>query len=668
LTASARALPALLLLVGFLGCGEFHTRWLWEEDCPAPTPLVPEALPQVDAALNEPLVVLLRADNAVDEWQLADGILPPGIRLHAEQGLLWGLPEQAGEFPLVLEAVPPDGLCLLPATVDVRLRVSAGCEGRDQCAVPAGLAAHCGEDWVCSASGAWADCPPVFGEGIAWSLEPEMPASPEGPWLVVSHRELTLQDRALPGQEPFVHRIDLLADGQSAVLRYRLPDLWPLPFREGEELVLAEQDWGLAGRELAVWSPDGTVAVRLHEGALADMAPTCPLEVCEIPLQQLHVHACPGEEVQCGRGRPDLLVAGTEPCLAGGHVRTEDPAVGWLAVGAAYSYEPGTFRDELCPGVAPRHASYTIQPESGCPVARIYSAMGSVGVLELGAADEVPPEAVFTGLPFEAARPDDPLMQDGHPTAPDGTRVAKWNWSLLQPYDGLVRLGVFEKITPVDENGPDPRRLPLTAAGIYSVFLDVEDDAGRTSCVADVTEVEVRAASGIDLRVEAVWYSTKGSTQHDLEADLLVMSPPFASYLLQEYGASGWPDDAWGNGAFVCSELNPQPAGWKQSPSPAGPPGEPPPPDYSCRVAGADIPFGLPEVVTVRDLDRDKKTNRYPLAVSAAASNGEALHASVRVFLDGKPRYETRQKVLSPGQIWTVGYVDVALEKFVSAQ
>ncbi len=665
---------------GLTSCGEFHTRWLWEEDCPAPHGVIPSVPPQVAATLNEPLVVLLRAEGSVDEWRLAAGVLPPGLRLHESQGLLWGLPEEAGDYALTLEAVPPDGLCLLPATTELTIQVAPGCDGRDQCPPRPGLEAHCDDDWVCTLAGDWPDCPPVFGEGIAWSLEvlqgPETSDShPEdsisvdaGPWIVDSHGELTLQDRKLPGQEPFTHRMDLLLGEKSAVLRYRLPDLWPVPFAVGDEVVLATADEGLAGRELALWSPDGLVAARLHEGALLDFAGLCPLDVCELPVVQLHVHDCPGEEVQCGRGRPDLLLAQGKPCLAGGHVLLESAAPSWLAVGAAYSYKPGTFREELCPGVAPLHSSFALQPESGCPVARIYSALGDVGVLELGSALEVPPDVVFTGVPFTSAAADDPLMQDGKPTAPDGTPLAAWHWSLTQPYEGLVRLEPLKKTTPSEEEGPEPRRLPLTAPGIYSVLLEVEDESGRSSCIPDLFEVEARASAGIDFRVDAVWYSADGSTQHDLQADVLVMAPQYAYYLLQENGSMPWPDEVWDNPAFVCSELNPQPAGWKQTPLPDVPraEGTPPPPDYSCQVAGGQVPLGFPEVVTLRDLDRDKKTNRYPLAVLASPENKAPLHVTVRVFLDGKPRYETRQKVLAPGQLFPVGYVDVALEKFVA--
>ncbi|MBM4353450.1 MAG: hypothetical protein FJ109_06570 [Deltaproteobacteria bacterium] len=669
-----------LVVLGVPSCGEFHTRWLWEEDCPAPHAVLPAVPKEIEARLNEPLVVRLAAEGKVLEWQVADGIVPEGLRLHGEEGLLWGIPEVEGDYPLVLRAVPPDGYCLLPADVPTTVRVAQGCDGRDQCSASAGLVPHCGEDRVCSVSGDWTECPAVFGEGIAWSLDVQLAGDgeaadeadggglPPGPWLVAEHRELSTQDKLLPGQEPYSHRMDLVADEDSVVLRYRLPDLWPLPFGEGDELALSSLDAGLVGRELAAWSTDGALAARLHEGILLGPHQLCPLDVCGVEVEQLHVDGCPGEEVQCGRGRPDVLVAGGRACLAGGHVRLDDPSAGWLAVGAAYSYEPGTFREELCPGVAPLHSSFSIQPLERCPVARIYSAMEGDGVIELGAASVPPPDAVFTGLPFEAAPADDPLSQGGAPTAPDGTPLASWHWSIAQPYEGLVRLETIKKSVPSPEDGPEPRRLPLTAVGIYSVLLEVVDEKGRAACVPDLAEVVVRASAGIDLRVEAVWNAPEGGTGHDLEADLLLMPPPYARYLAKEHGDAEWPSEAWANPAFVCSELNPQPPGWKSSPSSeASPRGSPPPPDYSCQVAGGQIPLGLPEVITVRDLDRDKKSNRYPLAVAASSENDLPLQLTLRVFLDGKPRYETRQKVLAPGQVWTAGYVDVGLEKFVSA-
>jgi hypothetical protein len=159
----------------------------------------------------------------------------------------------------------------------------------------------------------------------------------------------------------------------------------------------------------------------------------------------------------------------------------------------------------------------------------------------------------------------------------------------------------------------------------------------------------------VDLRVELIWRTESDALAVESDLDLLLMHPTYANLL----GDAQWDSTSWEDSEgkkWVCSEKNPSPTNWAALPEEEG---------TLCQVSGGQLTEGRPEVATVEDLDKDKKTNRYSLGVRASSNNPGIVFADIRVFLEGVPKYETSRQPLLPGQVWLAGHVDVEFMKFV---
>jgi hypothetical protein len=655
------------MLLEATGCGNFQTDELYKP-CPESTPVTVEAPDTVALRLFEPTVLPLRSEPAASvHWRVAEGELPDGLTLSPASGIVTGFPLEAGTFPLTVE-VTADPLvheCFAPGRVLLTLVVGAGCESAADCPAPAGtnLTTHCDNEGVCSYEVDGESCPESFGQGASWDQSALSILSTEGPWTVAAHAELTLHEKLALKSESFTHRLALAREEKTAALYYRLPEDLPLPLRVGEEASFAQTRVnGSLASAMAIRRPNGGLLAVVYRGAFL---PDLLLDVCDgqapCPVTAVQLSMpCDGQEDQCGEARPALLLvttsSGDTAHLAGGQRAFLDaegiPLL--VSVASAYNYLHSLFDFERCAGLAPTWSSFAVYPGGACPVARILRSGWGVGELDKASSLAM-------------------LEVQTEPVSPEGTPIGDWRWELTgQPYPGFVRL--------VENKGPLYRSAELRAAGLYTVSLEVEGVGGAPGCLADIEEVEVKASSGSDLRIELVWQTMDSAWVKGAQADLLLMHPAYARFL----DAQGWSGDVWtyeegqekDQGGldwrvWICAASNPKPMSWPQ-PGPE-PPDEAPPEERTawekaknelCDPFDGAMTEEQPEIVVVRRFNRDNPGNRYPVAVFARPANSEPVMVTLRVFVQGVQKYEQAAKVLLSGQTWYAGDVDVDLKKF----
>jgi len=623
-------------------CGEFRTRWLYEPDC---TQVLEVELKDVKRFgwVNEPLVLELTGTPAPLEWSVVGGRLPAGLVLGAETGVISGFPEEAGRFEVVVEASAPswspDHECVQEASCHVTLELERQCGTSADCAAMApgtDWTGQCEDDGLCHFSDNM-ECPAAFGAGCTWKGPAKLFNSAISGWKVVGHREMSSKERKLAQVESLTHVLEAQAGENKASLYYRLPGEWPAPCREGDMLSISGVLPGeTPASAFSLFLSSGEPLLLVHEGPFQPevLDRACGADGCDLELRQLHLAGCPGEENQCGTGRPDMLALET---LAGASALAwtgQSRELAWkgkdvlFSVASAYSYAKSTWNVQQCSGLSPKWASFILYRMDSCPIARISRAKAEGKTIDLSAATDAIPSVSVTGWSS---------------FGPDGTKVTEWEWGPLdQPYPELVKL--FPKYGSAGGNGePQFWSLPLTAAGTYLVRLTVTDHGGRASCIPDVEEVEVRASPDIDLRLELVWQTMEGSFLHDEEFDLMVQYPEYSS---------SWDDPDW-----VCCQSNPKPLAWQK--------GDEARKDEVCDFAAGAIAAGLPEVITVTRLSADHIKSLYKVGVRASPANSRSCRATLRVFLQGQLMYVQQDRVVAPGETWYAGDVDTQAMRFV---
>jgi hypothetical protein len=415
------------------------------------------------------------------------------------------------------------------------------------------------------------------------------------------------------------HKLVLETQGGITEIRYALPDGWTLPLRHGEEI-----SWGYAvmgeGRQLTIRKDTEWLAMIL-DGPPQLQDPSAPLHLSLIPS------ACPGIGSQCGLILPSWVENDANhdfcPVLdAPGECAPSGPPFLSTYLAAAYQYE--TLESERCPGVLPSWLSVWAGRNDVCPVARITT--NSPGTAFLSGAFTAPPPLYFIGAESRTG---------------DGTAIQQWNWSLEQPFPGFVPLVAKGGGT---NGGPGPLSLFAAACGRYVVGLEVTDQAQRNSCISDLSEIDVRPDPDLDLRMELVWTDEKGTYLDQDNLDIMLVYPLFSSGTMDAM-------DPW-----VCSQANPQPIEWML--------GDPSRKDEICQCARGWMEIALPEVITVKRLNR-KMEQPFDVVVRANTTNQAVALASLRVFLRGTLAFQWLEMPLQPGDIWIPGQIFSGTGTFV---
>jgi hypothetical protein len=646
------ALPWMLSLL-LLGCGEFHTQQYYQEvtgtdaadaaSCNQFVTLLLSGPATITARQYDPLVFAVLASGADQEildWTLSEGRLPSGLHLAVGEGTVSGFPVESGTFDatILVSADREKYPCIQGAEHKVTVTVQPGCTEESDCpeAADGTWEVLCAAPGRCLLGGYDEVCEGGYGGLYKWTLQNAPEPLPEVPWRVVGHVRMTAAERSAPKLGVFTHRITFTDDGEATwSLLYRLVPEWPLPFADGDEVrihALHDGEGDTGG--LALEGPEGARPVFLHDGPL-DQALLDGVAAAGLfpPLTATrHALACkPAEDPhQCGpRGHDLLEVAAAEATP----VRLGTGQSGVLALEDAR-----TIVHVGCFNLPPTWASFMLFPEASCPVARVADPGTLQPLLQAGQAL--------------------PVVLDASGSFAHGDRhVVSYEWVLeSQPYPGLVAL--VHPGAGKDPQGFYKDLFLATAAGSYAVRLDVVDDSGARSCAAALAQVDARVSIDVDLWVEAVWWTPDDTLALDQELDILVMHPTYNSIL----GPTPWTDGAWAVEAndlahgWVCGEENPAPHHWEALPEDEA---------SHCRVSGGDLSDGRPEVISVATLDRDKKTDRYPIALRAPSTNTKMVFGNLRVFVEGKPMYETSRRGLQPGQTWHAGHIDVEFMKFV---
>jgi hypothetical protein len=651
-----RNIITLAVLLGFAGCGEFHTQkyfgdisvpdgfdrsicevWL-QADLRGPG--------SVQLVQHEPATLFLTevglpAGYAVS-YEIATGKLPKGLLLSPDKGTISGFPAESGTFVVTILAddIPDGAPCIGAATLQLNLEVLPGCLSDEDCLAADGFVATCEEPGRCVLSPLADGCPTALGSTVDFSLAVAPVDLADIAFEVISHHTLSREELVVPGLAGFTHQLLLGADEETLwTLPYRLTDNWPLPFATGEEISL-HLDILMPSRLTLLGADGGPVAV-LHDGPLAEVGAESgtAADGFDLGVKRRHL-SCPvtDDNHQCGPRGHDSLIFSTaggeeELTLVTGEDAelTIEKAPYTLAVASSFTHLPTQFD---CSYVTPSSSSFHIFPLDTCPIARIASPSPKV----LRSAKDM------TSVTLEGTKSFAHL---------DGEIMA-YQWTLAdQPYTGLVELTY--PVAGVGAANAWFSVIQAAAVGTYNILLEVVDQDGRKSCAAALSQVSVLAATEVDLRVELIWRTESDALAVEGDLDLLLMHPTYASLL----GDTQWDSTSWEGSEgekWVCSEKNPSPTNWAALPEEEG---------TLCQVSGGQLTEGRPEVATVEDLDKDKKTNRYSLGVRASSDNPGIVFAGIRVFLGGVPKYETSRQPLLPGQLWLAGHVDVEFMKFV---
>ncbi len=629
----------LLLWTGVVGaCGEFHTNRFYTPDdvtadqtadnmgpiCDDPRLLVPQPVHPLSLILGEPVVVALQTQDAVQAvWRISEGVLPEGITLLPGDGLLVGVPQVVVATEVLVEALPATSgdVCLLPGTTPVSVVVTPGCLADADCAVPEGsnLVGRCREG---RCRGQSQRCPGMGQDRARLEIpgavcSGKTPCSLPAAGRVFSHSRLMGGERERKSDA--THKLVLETQEGITEIRYALPDAWTLPLRHGEEI-----SWGYAvmgeGRQLTIRKDAEWLAMVL-DGPPHLQDPSAPLHLSLIPS------SCPGIGSQCGQILSSWVVddANHEFCPileAPGECAPSRPPFLTVYLATAYQYE--TLESERCPGVLPSWLSVWAGRNDVCPVARITT--NSPGTAFLSGAFTAPPPLYFIGAESRTG---------------DGVAIQRWNWSLEQPFPGFVSLVAKGGGT---NGGPGPLSLSAAACGRYVVQLEVTDQSLRTSCIPDLFEVGVRPDPDLDLRMELVWTDEKSTYRDRDNLDLMLVYPLFSSGTMDAM-------DPW-----VCSQANPQPIEWML--------GDPSRKDEICQCARGWMEIALPEVITVKRLNR-KMQQPFDVVVRADTTNHAVALASLRVYLRGTLAFQRLGVPLEPGDVWSPGQIFSGTGTFV---
>ncbi len=655
----------LIALSCLLACGEFHTQKYYGDISKADVFDSSQCDVWYEAKLAGVTSVRLREHEpaALRVYELAlpgdlelrfsvpPGSLPAGLQLDVYKGTISGFPSEAGIFAVELrvaallplaegETEQKEDPCVRISTFTLELEVLPGCKSEVDCPGELDFTPSCVPPGRCVWSTPAGGCPSDQGEVIKFDLSDAPESLTEELFEVLAHHQLTAEEQTFPGLAGYSHQLLFGGpDGALWTLPYHLVDRWPLPFAPGEQARMIHDM--LAPYRLTILTPSGDPAALLYGGPLPEFGSHLQEEGdLDVSVRRAHLD-CLAEEGshQCDPARQDLLLFSTasgpaEVALGSGEGAPwsigEQPFQ--LNVATAYTDLP----DKSGCRLFPTWAAFEAFPLATCPIA----------------------VARMTTEPPVVLRPEDESisvnLNGADSFAHLGGELLNYEWTLEnQPFAGLTAL-----TNPSAGKGTIKAfwtSLPASAAGTYNVLLHVADLDGQRSCVAALSQVRVLAAPEIDLRVELVWWNDNDELALNADLDLLLMHPTFAAVL----GDQVWQDEAWegpGGSKWVCSEKNPNPANWAALPVEEG---------TLCRVAPGALAEGRPEVATVARIDRDKKTNRYPLAVRAPLDNPGIIFAGIRVFVQGVPKYETTRQPLLPGQLWQAGHVDVEFMKFV---
>jgi len=688
----AKTCGCLALALAVAACGQFHTQQFYQElpeedaapdvpglDVPAacevrvPIEIVTAELPA--ARLAAPYVAALASLPGTGvQWRVTSGSPVPGVDLDPSSGVLAGLPAEAGQFTFEVEVSPrADELpCFEPGVRELTVDVAPECQSAADCAGrPEGTSFECAAGRCVLDIGQY--CPEEFlGNTLRWNAAETLLGRAEESWTVAGHEEVPRAEQS--PNDPYVHRLTLHKGQEDAVLRYSLPDSWPMPFAVGDVVSFAFSPGATAvpSASAVVWAGGGGPAFLLFNGFLGQEALplACPAPVCSVDAGSYPV-SCqyedplvphPPKEDQCGTPRPDAVVVEAGEALAAAQAVQSGPVpeqstsltVGGadflVTVGSAYSYS--TFDALQCRGTMPAWASFMLYPKDACPVAVVHHSVpgfprsapapgctlepGFIGaevVCYLGDAQEPLPHVYLLGT---------------ESFSPSGLSIAAWDWSLEQPVPGLSKL--LNTSAPEIGAGAAPQRLMPSACGAYRVHLGVVDDQGRTSCVDDVQEVQVRPLPSLELRVELAWKPKDPGQSTHANADLLLKYPrlPMPS----------WQDTDW-----VCSPENPTTHGWAGSlgANPAD----------VCHLSEGDMADGRVEALSVAHLVRPavgEVLPPYAIGVRVGKKNPGPLLVTLRVYLGGssKPVYEAVDHEVAPGLIWTPGAVSSVYMAFIA--
>jgi len=269
------------------------------------------------------------------------------------------------------------------------------------------------------------------------------------------------------------------------------------------------------------------------------------------------------------------------------------------------------------------------------------------------------PVAAVDGEIFEV-RPLDIVTLDGSPSIdPDGPNglPVNYEWTVIERPEGSTAqpLERFENLVrPADGGEPDMVSTPraqffVDLAGEYVVALRVVDNAGATApsahCVQEDAVIRIRAVPSHALHIQLVWSTEADEDLMDnkgTDVDIHLLHPEGENW----FTPMGGPDCFWRN-------RNPD---W----------GEPNVRDDDPSLDIDDINGAGPENI---NLDAPQDTTvlsapyrvgvHYYQAVMDPFGTGDPVpsEATVRIYLNGVPAFESRQTLTETGEFWNVGNI-----------
>ena len=672
----------IVLLAALASCGEFNTQQHYEADntvaetCSTVISWNITSPETVQATLYEPFVLafsLILSDKEMGvaqfdvAWAATGGPLPPGLQLDSRDGLITGFPTQPGAYTVSVQATQLS--CQGGTSASFELIISKGCESHSDCPVSPDspvTSNWCEEPGICIGALPEELCPTGYGSTVQWSESWTETAVSPSTWTIKSHERLTREERLLPQQGSYTHRLKLISVSDSAAsvdILYRLMQEWPVPYAEGDEIIVERISGPGLSSGVLLLSVDHSDPLLVYDGPLETDVPafSCDHNLCDLTVNRLHLDCPSADDAHlCGpRSHDLLLLQGVSQPVAAGTEQIRkvlhDDISYLFSVGTAYSHSFSTFNYDECVGIAPDWASFILFPAESSPIARLQSDYEAKVISQAG------------DNPAFYAYGSDSFSLSDHP-------IVQYKWELeQQPYPGLVSLETLPAA------GPEPpdwlRKLHYPAVGNYTLRLHVVDDRKIRSSTAALLQLDVRSSSNTDVRIELVWRTEDDSLVHNEELELLLMYPTYAKLL----GTIPWPDEAWDFGKnsagskWICSDENPNPSNWlaletiSDGRSPPVTPG-----DALCSTApgimslhpGSGASTARPEAITVFKLNRKQKNNQYHIAVQSKTTNNQPVHATLRVYIQGNPMYETSHRVIAPGQLWHAGHIDVEFMKF----
>jgi len=505
-----------------------------------------------------------------DLWLVTAGTLPAGLSLDPLTGALAGVPRAAaeGSFTVRVTANDEEGICYVLDEAEYSVRVSPQCVDDFDCAelvskdfLEAGGAAACGDGGRCVIMNG---CPNDPRQRVRFQLGGDAPPAP-GEGGLITGGEVIRHARIQGMKNPDDLRRQVLVlfeEPGAAVLHinYTLPDNWPLPLREGDDVALRMETGPGGGEALRIEGPGGPsrlLAGFWVPGGLPD-ALSLPDLAALLPM------GCPGFEDVCGTERPAAAVLSTAdiawtlaPSDTAWIPDPAQPEAGDTALLARVGW--AMFREDVTPTPAcawapPAEVSALFLPSDDCP--------GAVAKAES-------PQDLFAGQAL---------------AAPPTFEVSGWASFSLNPDNALVAAlwtveddpvgGGFARIEALPQALPDPvglgnRILRAGAAGEYRVGLSVEDQEGRTSCITDTIRFRVFPDPDVALRAELIWLPFDHQEAGDSDRLELYMRPS---------GSAAWDDPAQ-----VCTPDSPLPELFE-----------------GAQCAAADLPGGLPALATLK--------------------------------------------------------------------